>query len=384
MSWRGLLRDELRDLHAPQGRGPDAKVRLGHNEGPYPLPPDIAEALGRDLASAPLHRNPDAVAQSAREACASWLGVAPDSLCLGNGIDELITLIVQAFGKPRRGEPRARVAYPVPTSGAYRVSAIACGAMPLEMSLKDDFTIDSAALERHVTGGKPNIVFLCRPNNPTGTLWDKDVVERFIERRSDMIVVVDETYGDFAGESLMDMLPRREHLIVLRSLSALGLAGLHVGVLVGHPELVAEVQKTRAPFNLGVLTQRAVAFLLAQHQARLRERIDQIVAERERLYAALVEGRRCQVFPSRANFLLLRVADAEATAAALLARGVQVRDVSRPGLLRGCLRVSIGSPEDNAAFLHAFNDVAAPIAVAAPEPASADAQAEEGDEAEEA
>ena len=377
MSWRTLLRDELRDLHAPQGRGPDAQVCLDDNESPYPLPPDVAEALGRELASLPLHRYPDAVATEARQACASWLGVGPESVCLGNGTDELITMVVQAFGKPRRGETRARVAYPVPTYGAYRLSAVACGAMPLEMPLKDDFSLDPAALERHVTGGKPNIVFLARPNNPTGTLWDRDVVEHFIERRTDAIVVLDEAYGDYAGESLAEMLPRRENLIVLRSLSALGLAGVRVGVLLGHPDLVAEVQKLRPAFNLGSLAQRAVTFLLGQHQARLREHIDQIIAERERLFAALVEGRRCQAFPSRANFLLLRVPDAEATAAALLGRGVRVRDVSRAGLLRGCLRVTIGSPQENTAFLHAFNDVAAPVVAATPEPAAGPRQGEE-------
>jgi histidinol-phosphate aminotransferase len=254
--------------------------------------------------------------------------------------------------------------------------------MPLEMRLKDDFSLDAAALERHVTGGKPNVVFLARPNNPTGTLWDREVIERFIERKADTLVVLDEAYGDYAGETMIDLLPRRENLIVLRSLSALGLAGVRLGVLLGHPDVVAEVQKMRSPHNLGALTQRAVTVLLAE-RGRLRERTDQIVAERERLYAALLEGRRCQVFPSRANFLLLRVSDAAATARALLERGARVCHVSRAGLLKGCLRVTIGTPEENAAFLSAFNEVVAP-APQAPEPVPKERQVEESEEPEEA
>jgi histidinol-phosphate aminotransferase len=381
MSWRTLLRDELRDLEGPvPAAGPGTAVRLDGNESPYPLAPDLFDALARQLAAVALHRYPDASATRAREACAGWLGVPADSICLGNGSDELLSTIVQTFGKPRRGEARARVAYPVPTFPAYRVAAVAGGALPLEMPLRDDFTLDAAALERHVTGGKPNVMFLARPNNPTGTLWEREVIERFVERHPDLVVVIDEAYGDYAGESMIDLVPRRENLVVLKSLSAIGLAGLRAGVLAGNPELVAEVHKVRLPFNVAAWTQRAVAFLVGEHAARLRERCDQIVAERDRLYAALVEGRRGQVLPSRANFLLVRVADADATAQALLEHGVIVRNVSRPGPLRGCLRVTIGTPEENATFLGAFNEAVAPAAPPAPEPEREEKQTDETEE----
>lgn len=381
MPWRALLRDELRDLEGPK-TGTSATVRLDSNDSPFALPADLAEALGRELASVPLHRYPDASALEARKSCAAWLGVEPDALCLGNGADELVTMIVQSFGKPRRGETRARVAYPVPTFAAYRVAAVACGALPLEMPLKDDFTLDASALERQITGGKPNIVFLARPNNPTGTLWDRDLLERFTERHSDLLVAVDEAYGDYAGESMVDLVASHENLVVLRSASALGLPGLRLGVLVGHPDLIAEVQKVRLPFNVGALTQRAVTFLVGQHHARLREHHDQIVAERERLFAALVEGHRCQPYPSRANFLLLRVADPDAVTAALLDRGLAIKNVSRPGPLRGCLRVTTGNADENAAFLRAFNEIVAPQAPAAVAEADDKQPDEEADEAE--
>jgi len=375
MSWRTLLRDELRDLSpvAASDAEPGAEnlVRLDGSVSPYPLPDDVAESLGRHLASVPLHRYPDAAAAGAREACARWLDVGADHLCLGNGADELATIVVQAFGKPRRGEARPRVAYPMPTFAAYRIGAVACGAMPLEVPLRDDFGLDPAILDRHVTGGKPNVIFLARPNNPTGTLWEREIIERFVERRPDCIVAIDEAYAEFAGESMLDLVTARDNLVVIRSLSALGLPGLRAGVLVGHPEVVTELNKVRLPFNLGTLTQSALVFLLENHRERLRERIDQIVAERERVYAALVEGRRCQLYPSRASFILMRVADADATAQALLEKGVVVKNVSRPGPLRSCLRVTIGGPDDNEIFLRAFNEVAAPL------PAQAETQAPE-------
>jgi histidinol-phosphate aminotransferase len=381
MSWRALLRDELKDLEAP-GPGPAATVRMDGNDSPFPLPADLAESLGRELAAVSLNRYPDPSARAAREACAAWLGVQPEAICLGNGSDELVAMIVQAFGKPRRGETRARVAYPVPTFAAYRVAAAACGALPLEMPLKDDFTLDASALERQVTGGKPNVVFMARPNNPTGTLWEREIIERFVERHADMMVVIDEAYGDYAGESLVDLVLRRENAVVIRSASALGLPGLRLGVAVGQPDVVAEINKVRLPFNVGALTQRAAAFLIGGHHARLREHHDQIVAERERLFAALLEGRRGQPFPSRANFLLVRVADPDGVVAALLERGFAVRNVSRPGPLRGCLRVTLGSADDNAAFLRAFNDVVAPQP-AAPAPGT-DEKADDTEEADEA
>lgn len=353
-----LVRDELRTMAKYElPRPPVVRAKLDANENPYSLDPDVAEALGRELSRVPLNRYPDGDAAALRALFARELGCAPGQLVFGNGSDELIGLLVAAFSRPRPGAGgRAKIAYPVPSFVVYRTATMAAGAAPLEVPLREDFTLDATALERALVAGRPNVVFFALPNNPTGTLWPREEIVKVLDAHRDMVVVADEAYFDYSGETYLDLLPRYPHLVVMRTLSKLGLAGLRVGYLIAHEPLVAQVEKIRPPYNVGSLNQTAAAWIYAHHKDRLKANAERVVAERERLFAALGTIPGIRPFPSRANLILFRVGEPGDGAASRLWQrladaGVLLRNFDRPGPLSGCLRVTIGTPEENDLFL---------------------------------
>lgn len=352
-----LVRDELRAMARyaiPKPAGISA--RLDANESPYPLPAELAAQLGQVLAAAAatVNRYPDGAADDLRAVVASQLACPPAQLVFGNGSDELITLLVAAFSRPRDGQARACVAWPSPSFVCYRISSVAHALTALEVPLAADFRLDAGVLERALVAGRPNVIFFALPNNPTGTLWPRADIVAVCERHADTIVVADEAYVDYSGESMLDLLPRYPNLVVMRTLSKIGLAGLRCGFLVAHPDVVAEVEKLRPPYNLGSLNQAAACWLLTHHRDALRAHTGAVVAERERVFAALAALPGVEAFPSRANFVLFRSPDASARWQRLAARGVLVRNFDRPGPLAGCLRVTIGTPEENSLFLEAM------------------------------
>ena len=348
---------------------PGIRAKLDANESPYPLDEDLRAGLAEVLAAVDLNRYPDGEAREVRALVAAEVGCPPERLVFGNGSDELITLLVTAFSRPRAGgvDGRARVLYPVPSFVCYRIAALAQGVLPVEVPLAPDFQLDEAAAERALAGARPNLAFFALPNNPTGTLWPPRAVASLAARHPGTLFVVDEAYVDYAGETLVDLVPHRPNLVVMRTLSKIGLAALRVGYLVAGAAVLHELEKIRPPYNVGALNQAAAAWLLRHHAARLRGRIQAIVRERERLVAALGAVGGVHPFPTRANHVLLRVGepgDGRATLAwrRLAERGVLVRNFDRPGPLSGCLRVTVGSPAENDLFLAALS--AAPAASA--------------------
>lgn len=236
-----LVRAEVRELAIYEVPALAVRAKLDANESPFPLPPPIAEELGRVLAAVPLHRYPDGGCGALRALLASDLGVGEGQLALGNGSDELITMLAQAFGHPRPGRLRATVLYPAPAFVMYEISSRACGFETVPVSLRSaDFSLDEEALEDAIRRVEPNLIYLARPNNPTGTMPRRAFLERLLERPS-QIVVCDEAYVDYAGESALDLLPANENLVILRTLSKIGLAGLRLGFLVGSEAIVREL-----------------------------------------------------------------------------------------------------------------------------------------------
>jgi histidinol-phosphate aminotransferase len=359
MSVLDLVREELKGIEPYRVEPAPAAIRLDANESPLELPAEVRTELAHALAQASLNRYPDILCGELRAAVAAELGVPPDGLAFGNGSDELIGLCAQTFARPRRNQPRARLCYPTPSFVIYHTAALAAGVQPLEVPLRPDFTIDDVALERALTAGQPNLLFLARPNNPTGTLWPRELVERLLAAHPGTIIVADEAYFMYAGEHCLDLLPHYENLLVLRTLSKIGLAGLRVGLLVGSPALVHELEKVRPPYNVGTLAQRAATLLLTRHRELLERAVAEVVRERERVAAALTTA-GATVFPARANFILVRVDDATGRYRALLAQGVRVKCFDRPGsLLAGCLRITIGTPVENDALLRAWQSAPA-------------------------
>ncbi len=352
--WQELVRKPLRGAAAYHVPAHPNAIKLDANESPYPLSRAAMDALGQKLAQAALHRYPDAGALELRQALAARLGVAVEELMLGNGSDELIALLCATFAEPRPGRKQASIAYAWPGFVVFRTAALAHGLEPIEVPLGPKFEPDEAALLGAVEEHKPSLVFLATPNNPTGTVWPRSTVAKLLVQHPEVITVVDEAYlayGD--AKSCVDLALAHPHCLVLQTLSKIGLAALRVGMLVGRREVLAAVEKVRPPYNVNTLSQRAALLLLTEHRAELESHFEEIKRERQRLYEALGKLDGIEVFPSGGNFLLVRAKAARKLSDALIDRGVLVR-LFDAGALAGCMRVTVGTPEENAWLLDAF------------------------------
>ena len=324
--------------HVPQPAG--IRAKLDANELPFALPAELRARLGAALAEVALERYPDPRARALREALARRLGVAGDQLVLGNGSDELIAMLAGAFVGP--------ILYPTPTFVYYKLAAIARGLEPVEVPTGPRFELDPAVLDHTIVERKPSVVFLALPNNPTGTLWPIELACELAARHRDVCVVSDEAYLAYCGRSNLAELSAHPNLVVMRTLSKVGMAGLRVGFTISSPAIAQVLEKLRPPYNLSALDQRAALFMLEEAGEWCAARAAEVVAERGRLAAALAPYG--DVFASEANLLLVRFGAGRATQLwqGLAQRGILVRNLDRPGPLEGCLRITVGTPEENA------------------------------------
>jgi histidinol-phosphate aminotransferase len=350
-----VIRSDIRDLaayHVPDSTG---FVKLDAMENPYTLPEDLRAALGRRLADVAMNRYPVPSYTELKAKICDKLGVpAGFDVVLGNGSDELISMMSIACAKPG-----AKVLAPVPGFVMYAMSAQFAGMEFVGVPLKADFTLDKAAMLAAIARHKPAITYLAYPNNPTGTLFDADVIAEIIRAVGDAgVVVVDEAYQPFAQASFMPRLAEFANLIVMRTVSKLGLAGIRLGYMSGNNALLAEFEKVRPPYNINVLTQAAAEFML-DHAGVLDAQAAALRHERAKLAAELAALPGVEVFPSAANFLLIRVKTTKANAnkvfSALLDRKVLIKNVGKMHtLLENCLRVTVSTPEENKLFLDAL------------------------------
>lgn len=355
-----LIRSGVRQsssYHVPSV--PGIVVKLDANESPYTFSDEIRQALASELAVVDVNRYPDPSASQLRALIADEYGVSGDSIVFGNGSDEIITTLVSCVGACRQGRERPSVLVPTPTFSVFKIAATSVGTDCIEVPLCDDFSLDMAALRRDITAVQPNIVFFARPNNPTGTLWPASCVRELCSEFSETLFVSDEAYGEYATGSMVADLASTPNLVVMKTLSKIGLAGLRIGFAIADPRLVAELEKVRAPYNLSSLNQRAAVFLLQQCRDLMREQCKQIISERTRMMEALASDSRFCVYPSDANLILFRVGvagqgDAQRLWTALCEAGVLVRSFGDTGPLADCLRVSIGTTTDNDQFLSAL------------------------------
>ena len=357
-----LLREDLRG-RTPYGAPQlDVPVRLNTNENSYAVPDDVVAAIAAAVTETARHLNryPDREFTELREALAAYLrsqtgvGIAPDQVWAGNGSNEVLLHLVQAFGGVGRtalGFTPAYSMHPIitRTTGTTWVDG-------LRGTPSGVFDLDAGLAVRQVRGTKPHIVFLCSPNNPTGTALSLDVVEAVVAAAPESLVVVDEAYAEFARPgtpSAMTLLEDRPLLVVTRTMSkAFALAGARVGYLAADPDLVDALRLVRMPYHLSDPTQ-AVALAAIRHDGSLLATVEAIKAQRDRIVAEL-EVLGYPPVPSDANFVLYGgLADARATWQALLDRGVLVRDVGIPHHLR----VTAGTPDESSAFLRAMADL---------------------------
>lgn len=338
----------LSPYHVPDATG---LIKLDAMENPYPWPGELQEAWLDALRGVHLNRYPDGAAHGVKASLRDAMAPpASTDLMLGNGSDELIQIILLSVAAPGRC-----VVTPGPAFAMYRMISLFAGLDYHEVPLRDDFSLDPEALLEAIERWQPAIVFIAYPNNPTGNLFDPGALRQVIEA-SPGLVVLDEAYHPFAQETVMGWLQEYPNLLLLRTLSKLGLAGLRLGILVGPPIWVREMEKVRLPYNVGTLTQVSAAFAM-RHAKLLDAQAGHIRQERERLHLAMQGIDGLTVYPSRANFLLFRTALGMASRVfqALKDSGILVKDLSGSHpLLTDCLRVTVGTPAENDAFLRAL------------------------------
>lgn len=345
-----IIRADIRALSAYHVADATGMVKLDAMENPYRLPEALRGELGGLLAEAGINRYPDPRSPELKAALRKAFAIPADlDILLGNGSDEILQILALAVA-----QAGATVLSVEPGFVMYRMIAKFSGLDYVGVPLKADFTLDEAALLAAIAEHKPVLTFIAYPNNPTGNVFDRAAIERIIQA-SPGLVVLDEAYHAFAGGlSFLDALERYDNLLLMRTVSKLGLAGLRLGYLVGKPAWLQEFDKLRLPYNVNVLTQQAAEFAL-RHVAVLERQAAEIVTERGRLHAAMAQLPGVSVFDSQANFLLFRVASADNVFAGLKARAVLIKNLhgAHP-LLNDCLRVTVGAPEENDAFLAAL------------------------------
>jgi histidinol-phosphate aminotransferase len=338
----------LEGYHSPQV---SVRVRLNTNESPSPPPVAWRDALAAELSRVDWHRYPDRAASELRAAIAATHGVPPEQVFAANGSNEVLQTLLLTYG----GHGRT-VATFEPTYQLHSHIARITGTGVAEGGRTADFTLDLAEVRRVLTAAQPVVTFLCSPNNPTGMVEPQAVVREVLDL-APALVVVDEAYGQFAPWTALDMVDDDRPLVVTRTYSKTwSMAASRLGYLVGPAWLVAELDKVVLPYHLDA-TKQIAGRLALRFVDEMEDRVKNVVAERERISAALA-GLPVHVWPSGANFILFRPLerDGHAVWAALLERDVLVRDCSSWPRLDGCLRVTIGTRDEDDSFLAALSE----------------------------
>ncbi len=346
-----LLRREILDLHAYHVPDSSGCIKLDAMENPYLLPPELRDEIARAVADAAINRYPDPAATELKGKIRSVTGLPQGmDVLLGNGSDELIQLLALALNKPG-----ATLLSVEPSFVMYKMIATFTGMRYVGVPLADDFSLDLSATLAAIERERPALVFLAYPNNPTGNLFSADAVKRIIEAAPGL-VVVDEAYYAFASDSFIPHLANYPNLLVMRTFSKLGMAGLRLGFLAGSAAWLEQLEKLRLPYNVGVLPQVVAGKLLDHHEVLLRQ-AEQIRQDRGELYRQLAGLPGVAVYPSEANFLLFRVANANAVFDGLKRRGVLIKNLNEGHpMLNDCLRVTVGTEDENERFMAALKE----------------------------
>jgi len=346
-----IIREEVLAMSGYRVPDSTGMVKLDAMENPYSLPAPLRAEIARLVERVDYNRYPDSGAVKLRARLREAMDVpAGMEILVGNGSDELIQSLMLATARP------GAVALGLePSFVMFRLIATFCGMRFVGVPLAADFSLDADRVLAAIAEHRPALVFIAFPNNPTGNLFDAAAIERIIAAAPGL-VVIDEAYHAFAGRSFMPRLADSANLVVMRTVSKLGLAGLRLGVLAGPRAWLRHLDKVRLPYNVNVLTQ-LIAERVLQHYDLLAQQAASIRSERARLFNALNAAPGVEAYPSEANFILFRVPRADAAFEGLKARGILIRNLngSHAALAR-CLRVTVGTPEENARFLGALKD----------------------------
>ncbi|WP_455374729.1 histidinol-phosphate transaminase [Kaarinaea lacus] len=345
------IRPEVRSIaayHVPDSGG---MVKLDAMENPYGWPESISGSWLENLKQAEINRYPDPGASQLKQSLKIAFALPENSeVLLGNGSDELIQMIAMALAGPDRV-----VLSVEPSFVMYRMIALMVGMEYVGVPLNDDYSVNIDSTLTAIKKHNPAVIFLAYPNNPTGNLYSEDAIRSILETTRGL-VVVDEAYYAFAGASLVNWLDQYSNLLVMRTVSKMGMAGLRLGYLIGDCQWLEQIDKMRLPYNVGVLTQ-VTAQIALQHIEVFNQQTEQICKDREALYTALTEIDELEVYETRANFILFRLKNLSSGAVfeALKSQGVLIKNLGdAEGPLHGCLRVTVGTADENQKFLHAL------------------------------
>ncbi|MDW8067158.1 MAG: histidinol-phosphate transaminase, partial [Aquificaceae bacterium] len=324
-----------------------SRIKLSSNELAIDFPEEVRRRIAEEVSKIPFNRYPDPEARALREAIAQRFNIKEENILLGNGSDELIYYLSIGIGEFDRG-----IFYPTPTFSMYGISAQVLGRDRVEVPLREDFDIDITESLRVLREKRPSLAYFAYPNNPTGNCFSEDKIRRI--REEGIFIVVDEAYYHYSGKTFLDEALRRDDTVVLRTLSKIGMAGLRVGFMVGKEEIVRELSKIRLPFNITFPSQVIATLMLTEFYHILEAEIKKVVEERQRVYEELLKLEGIKPYPSEANFILFKslAMPAELLHKRMVEEGVLIRNFSY--MIPQCLRVSIGKPEENDAFLEAL------------------------------
>ncbi len=353
------IRPVIKNIQAYHVADASGLIKLDAMENPYQLPEDLKAKLMIELNKAELNRYPDPSASRLRKKLSQVMQVPKNkSIVLGNGSDELIQMFAMAVADHATDNNVCLMSFD-PGFVMYKMIADFVGIDYVGISLNDDFTLDMEKTRQSIKQHNPAIIFIAYPNNPSANCYSEKDIEEIITLAPGM-VVLDEAYHPFAQSSFMNRLPEYDNLLVMRTVSKMGLAGLRLGLLCGHPDIINEIDKIRLPYNINVLTQISTEFVLdnigvLEQQAKL------IRDERELLVEKMSTISGLQVFPSQANFILFRVLSEANNVSvndvfeSIRQSGVLIKNMKADtGLLKDCLRVTVGTPEENKAFVAAL------------------------------
>jgi histidinol-phosphate aminotransferase len=355
---KNRIRQDIQSMHAYAVQDARGMVKLDAMENPHRLPPELQAELGQRLGALALNRYPDGRVNDLRAALAAYAKM-PDGfdIMLGNGSDELISLLALACDIPG-----ASILAPVPGFVMYAMSAQLQGLAFHGVPLTADFELDEAAMLAAIGEHRPSIVYLAYPNNPTANLWDDAVIEKIVvaQGRQGGLVVLDEAYQPFSSKSYVDRVNHHGHVLLMRTLSKFGLAGVRLGYMMGPKALIAEIDKVRPPYNISVLNYECALFALEHSEVFAAQALD-LRAQRAILFEVLQDLPGIRAWPSDANMILVRVLGegdrAAQTFDGMKARGVLVKNVSKMHpLLANCLRLTVGTAQENVKMLAALKE----------------------------
>ncbi|MES2415406.1 MAG: histidinol-phosphate transaminase [Pseudomonadota bacterium] len=346
-----LIRQDVQSMHAYAIQDSAGMVKLDAMENPHRLPAALQAHLGQRLAALALNRYPDGRVNDLRQALAVYAQMPEGfDIMLGNGSDELISLLAMACDVAG-----GSILAPLPGFVMYGMSAQLQGLNFIGVPLTPDFELDEAAMLAAIREHQPSIIYIAYPNNPTANLWDDAVIEKIVNAAPGL-VVFDEAYQPFSSKSYIDRMARHSHVLLMRTLSKFGLAGVRIGYMMGPKALIAEIDKVRPPYNISVLNYECALFAL-EHEAEFALQAKELVEQRALLLRELDALKGVKTWKSDANMVLVRVPDVAKTFDGMKARKVLVKNVSKMHpLLANCLRLTVGTADENVQMLSALKE----------------------------